>query len=258
MKSHSEKPAEQYKHYDIGIVQTMLSFCFILAAVTLLFFNLGSLISTLTAHWLPLLLATFFGLCLADFVTGVVHWLADSYGSTRAAVVGQRIIQPFRVHHINPSDFLNRSFVDTNGDTSILATLALAGMLFWDHESTGAELLKAGTLAFLGVVTFANQFHKWAHVRRPPLFVRALQRCRFILTNDAHARHHTYPHCGDYCIALGWCNPILERVQFFRRTERLIELLTGIQARKEEDSMFEELKQVSRQQRRLERSSESA
>ncbi|MGC6448831.1 MAG: fatty acid desaturase CarF family protein, partial [Rubripirellula sp.] len=54
--------------------------------------------------------------------------------------------------------------------------------------------------------------------------------------------HHTYPHTGDYCVAPGWCNPILERLRFFRRMEAVIQKCTGIRARAEEDAMFDELR----------------
>src|SRR5437879_3905140 len=60
--------------------------------------------------------AVLLALIAADFVYGMVHWTADTWGSEEWPLIGRRFLRPFRVHHINPHDFLRRNFVDTNGD----------------------------------------------------------------------------------------------------------------------------------------------
>src|SRR5688572_12991868 len=75
--------------------------------------------------WIPLALVS--GAVAADFSSGVVHWAADTWGRDDLPVVGPRLLVPFRVHHINPNDFVSRPFVDTNGEVALPAALTLAG-----------------------------------------------------------------------------------------------------------------------------------
>jgi ubiquitin-conjugating enzyme E2 variant len=69
---------------------------------------------------------------------------------------------------------------------------------------------------------------------RPPLLVRYLQNFGIILSHSAHQRHHDPPWIANYCITTGWCNRPLQAIQFFRRFERLITHVTGLQARSDE------------------------
>ena len=73
----------------------------------------------LLVHWwsLPVIVAAALG---ADLVSGLVHWTADTWFSERMPVLGRRFLRPFRVHHINPDDFLRRDFIDCNGDVAML------------------------------------------------------------------------------------------------------------------------------------------
>ena len=60
--------------------------------------------------WLPIALVA--GVATADFLSGLIHWGADTWGRDDLPIVGQRLLVPFRVHHVNPNDFLRRSFID--------------------------------------------------------------------------------------------------------------------------------------------------
>ncbi|MGC6550800.1 MAG: fatty acid desaturase CarF family protein [Rubripirellula sp.] len=230
------------KHQGVGTGRKIYSVICIVLAHILLFYHTLNLAIQLEIGWIWLAFSLFAGLLTADFVTGVIHWLADSYGSTKLPFIGQRIIHSFRVHHINPADFLRRTFVDTNGDTCFLVSLVLVGMFLIPLSSIPMQALSSGLLAFLGTAMYSNQLHKWAHMRKPNRVIRMLQQLGLILSDEKHGQHHTYPHTGDYCVAPGWCNPILERLRFFRRMEAVIQKCTGIRARAEEDTMFDELR----------------
>jgi hypothetical protein len=36
--------------------------------------------------------------------SGIVHWSADTWGRDDLPVVGQRLLVPFRLHHVDPDD----------------------------------------------------------------------------------------------------------------------------------------------------------
>src|SRR5687767_13671293 len=64
--------------------------------------------------WVPLALVV--GTAAADFGSGLVHWGADTWGRDDVPLIGRRLLTPFRLHHLDPDDFLRRRFLDTNGD----------------------------------------------------------------------------------------------------------------------------------------------
>ena len=187
---------------------------------------------SLVSVWIPL--AFLSGVALADFLSGLVHWSADTWGRDDMPIVGERLLVPFRVHHVNPDDFLTRPFLDTNGDVAIIAVPLLLATVLIPLDYQWGVVLAAGSLGLCGVGTMTNQIHQWAHMPTPPRPVRWLQNCGLILGHGAHASHHGHPYDGSYCITTGWCNRILDRIQFFRGLERIITTLTGVEPRQDD------------------------
>jgi ubiquitin-conjugating enzyme E2 variant len=163
-------------------------------------------------HLLALALAPF----LADVLSGLVHWTADTWGSETTPILGRRFIRPFRVHHLNGADILSRPFIDLNGDVA-LGIVPLLGV---------ALLAPAPLRLFLVVLSLCilptNQIHQWAHSDRVPRLVGVLQRRRLILTRPDHQRHHTEPFRSHYCITTGWMNPFFEKTRLFVRIEDFV------------------------------------
>jgi len=162
------------------------------------------------------------GLVFGDFVTGLVHWAADTYCEESTPVIGRSLVKPFRVHHVRPQEICEHGIVETVGNTCILGAPLLALFLaLAAYGQTGAAAAFAlfAAAATVGVTVATNQFHKWAHHRRPPRPVRLLQRARIILTPEHHRTHHTAPFESSYAITNGWLNPLLNRTRFFRRLE---------------------------------------
>jgi ubiquitin-conjugating enzyme E2 variant len=71
-------------------------------------------------------------------------------------------------------------------------------------------------------IVATNQFHTWAHADAPPRAASWLQRLGLILSPAHHDIHHARPHDRHYCITVGWMNPLLNRVRFFRAAEALV------------------------------------
>ena len=92
-------------------------------------------------------------------------------------------------------------------------------------------------VAFCAWTLPTNQIHQWAHLPDPPKMVRALQRMGLILRSLHHNGHHTSPFSADYCIVNGWCNPLLNHIDFWRRSERIISRVTGLVPREDENAI---------------------
>lgn len=182
--------------------------------------------------WLwPTPLLVLLGLAGADFVSGVIHWAGDTWGTERTPAVGWRFVRPFRFHHAHPLDMLKSNFFTTNGDNVLAVTPFLVLPLLLPVEPVG--WVRAGAFAW-AVGFFAmwtSQFHQWAHMKRPPRLARALQRCRLILTPRHHWQHHKTPFVANYCITTGWGDPLLARVRFFPALEWAVSKLTGLRPR---------------------------
>lgn len=176
------------------------------------------------------LLAIVLALPAADFLSGLVHWAADNWGSADWPFVGG-FVGPFRHHHVEPEAMTQHGFLRRFGD-NVVAALPT----FWFATLADGD---AGWRVFAGVFWVAvaywilatAQFHVWAHCHSPPRVARWLQRAGLILAPDHHAVHHQAPHASHYCITTGWCDGILQRLRFFSSLERLITFVTGAQPR---------------------------
>ena len=179
------------------------------------------------------------GWIAADFVSGIVHWLADTWGHESMPWIGPRFLSPFRVHHVTPSSFLECKFMDTNGDT---AMIGIPFLLLIFAVPIASPIGFGWTIFLTAFCAFAiptNQIHQWAHMPCPPTWVQWLQRCGIILSPVAHHQHHSGSHAQHYCITTGFCNGLLERVGFFRNLERCVTRLTRLQPRSDEQNIHE-------------------
>jgi len=166
--------------------------------------------------WLAAL-AAFGGLCLADLLSGLVHWSADTYGKPSTPIFGG-FVRTFREHHADQADITRHDFIETNGDVCIFSS-PVHFTLLWLVEDPFALSCILGL--FLGSYT-NSQIHKWAHSVERPWLVRACQKARIVLSPTHHSRHHSGPHLTNYCITTGWMNVALDGLGFFRKLERLL------------------------------------
>jgi ubiquitin-conjugating enzyme E2 variant len=194
------------------------------------------LVSTgaVSGWWVPL--TVFAGLLGADFVSGVVHWLFDTWGSVDTPVVGQLAIRTFREHHVDARAMTRHDFVETNGHNITLSMLpSITGLLALQHHSLAGTLVAMSGFFMALCVSMTSQIHKWAHkADGVPRVVRKMQDLGLIIGARHHDRHHVKPHDSHYCITVGWMNGPLEFVHFFRILERAITAVTGVQPREED------------------------
>ena len=213
------RPETSRGHYLLEIFGIL---CFALLALLIAVELYGGVLRFGDLWLAPILLVLAY--LAADFLSGFVHFLADNFGSYDTPILGPNFIEPFREHHVDPKGIVANDFVDANGNNS-LATLPF--MLFvWivvPLETWYYGYLFGAFSLFLCLAAFlTNQFHKWAHMDEPPALVGWLQARGVILSQDHHDIHHESPYDTYYCITAGFWNPLLDRIRFYERTERLI------------------------------------
>jgi len=187
----------------------------------------GTLLYASELSWL-IVLAIPIGVVGGDFISGIVHWAADTYCSEDTPIVGPSLVKPFRRHHLYPRDICTHNLVETVGNVTILAVPVLLVCLYllWLLPESRWLAFAVVCVALMSAATVAtNQFHKWAHQEAPPAFARSLQRLRLVLEPAHHELHHTAPFESHYCITNGWLNPLLNKIKFFRRLEGALALL---------------------------------
>lgn len=210
-------------------------------AIIALFFLLEGFVlfrawAFVTEHPFVSLLISFVGYVAADFMSGLVHWIGDTWGNPSLPIVGPYFIRPFREHHVDQAAITRHVFTETNGANCLATMVVLLPTVLLLFGSASPAILGFHLFAFamtMGVFG-TNQFHKWSHLpkERLPVIIRWLQSSGLILGAEHHAKHHAAPHDTYYCITVGWLNPILAKIHFFQRVERVITKLTGVLPRK--------------------------
>lgn len=171
------------------------------------------------------------GWILSDFISGLIHWLCDTYGTEKTPIVGEAMIRPFRMHHIYPRDITTHNLVITIGNTCIVTVPALSiFLILMLRENPGpASSIASVTFAVTSFGTvMTNQFHKWAHLEEIGPWMKIFQKMGIILSPAHHDVHHVAPHLSHYCITHGWMDYFLEKIKFFRGLEAGLEFV-GIQ-----------------------------
>jgi ubiquitin-conjugating enzyme E2 variant len=234
MKSLTSKVGVPDRHYNYSPWHRLLEIVAIAACLSLigvLSWRLGDavLLRPELSSFAWIAPAALLGYMAADLVSGVVHWLADRFGSPDTPILGEAFVRPFREHHDRPKEILEHDFVEINGNNSLVMLLLLVpAIVVLPAQLEGAWVgLASFSAAFSSAIFMTNQFHKWAHADDAPAIVRWLHRHGLVLSPSAHDRHHTAPFETDYCITSGWMNPVLERLNVFAGCERLLKRRTS-------------------------------
>ncbi len=187
-------------------------------------------------HWYQWVILYLLAAPSADFLSGLVHWFADTWGSYKWPILGPTLIRSFREHHVDPKSITRHDFVEANGATALVLIPQLLILYFWAPQS---PLVNVYFIFGAWLIFLTNQIHKWAHQEQTGGIVRFLQKSNIILPSRVHDLHHSGDHSYGYCITTGWMNRPLHAVGFFRRSERLITSLTGAQPRREDLSLLD-------------------
>ena len=177
----------------------------------------------------------FLGYILADLIMGIYHWLKDTYFGPFTPIIGKKFIWGSRLHHVRPRYVLEFSdkhlFID-----SALWTLIWMGPLFMLRGTT------CFMLSLFFIISFNDVVHKYAHMydHERPVWASVLQRMGIFQSHDEHHLHHIEPHNINYCPITPYVNFFLEKINFWRKLESIIEVYLGIKARKREYDFMED------------------
>jgi ubiquitin-conjugating enzyme E2 variant len=189
------------------------------------------------SKWYIILVAAVLGVFTADFLSGLVHWAADSYGSVNMWIFGKAFIRPFREHHIDPTSITRHDFIETNGDNFAVCLLPLVRMsykflTYSSHEIQQTYNWEMYIFLLVVFVSLTNQIHKWSHTySKLPRFIVFLQSIHILLPRQHHRIHHVAPHETYFCITTGWLNYPFEKIHFWPNLESVIYLLSGTKPR---------------------------
>lgn len=168
-----------------------------------------------------------FCIIIADFLTGLFHWVEDTYGvPSWGPFLNKQVVLPNIEHHRNPSaigrmsSFVSRNYVSL--------TLFLVAFFVASYFGAGPYFFLTGLLASLG-----NEVHTWNHRKAldNPMIVRFIQDTGLVQTRQQHNLHHKPPYSSYYCTLTNFTNAVLERVRFWRGLEFLLDKI-GIKVKR--------------------------
>ena len=136
---------------------------------------------------------------------------------------GPRSIAAFRSTHRDPASIARHGLCERSGGNAFAAlpVLLAAHTSLGGQGALGAAAFGLGAaLSFAGYVALTNEIHLQAHRGARPRVVAWLQRLRLVLPPEQHALHHGGGHDRAFCIATGWSNALLDRLEIPARLER--------------------------------------
>ena len=161
-------------------------------------------------------------LFFADLLSGIVHWLEDTYGnpSWKFMGIGKHVVIPNLVHHYNQREITKGSWFDRIWTSAVFLIILLLIL-----EMLGL----ANKLVYLtfAIAVWSNEIHCWTH-RSPKengKFITFLQRNYLIQSPKQHAKHHYSPYASNFCAITPFLNPILETIRFWRILEFILSLV---------------------------------
>jgi hypothetical protein len=179
-----------------------------------------------------------------DFVSGLSHWMCDTWGRLDTPVVGPTFIRSFREHHVDPTAMCHHDFIETNSDASLFSVLlngCLLGLYGFDGSSMVDMVIYSFALFGGFYAAFTNEFHKWSHMSVTPPWISLLQSWWVVLPKRHHGVHHKPPFDKYYCITTGHLNSFLDGIGFWRRLEAVISAVTGVQPREDDKRWTQQL-----------------
>ncbi|MBX9923616.1 MAG: fatty acid desaturase family protein [Rhabdochlamydiaceae bacterium] len=153
----------------------------------------------------------------ADFISGIVHWWEDTYGNPNWPIIGKYIVKPNLIHHKEPNKMLEKPY--WRRISTSLITGVIIGVIFWLTGLHSWQIFVCLLFAIHG-----NQIHAMTH--RPDHLngkvIIFLQKTGILQSKKAHRWHHKAPYETNFCVMSDFTNPILNKIEFWKKLERMI------------------------------------
>lgn len=155
------------------------------------------------------------GWLFADLVTGAFHWWEDRLGRADMPIIGKWLVEPNRLHHVEPMAFTRGSLADRSLACAVAAAIVAGLWLLAFGPSVFCLFFAIGGMA-------VNEVHRLAHLGKTPGVLGVLQDIGLIQSPAHHAGHHRGEHDRRYLVLTDWLNPVLDRVGLWSGIERLL------------------------------------
>lgn len=181
-----------------------------------------------------ILIKIFLAYLFADFLMGLYHWIKDTYFGPFTPIIGKTFIWGSRLHHVRPRYVLE--FSDYN-----LFINSAKWTLIWMLPLFLIFGINAFIMSLFITISMNDIVHKYAHMKdsERPRLASKLQKLYIFQSHDEHHSHHISPHNVNYCPITPYVNTVLEKIEFWRNLEFIIEYLTGIAPRSKEYDFVE-------------------
>jgi hypothetical protein len=171
------------------------------------------------------------GLLLADLVTGLFHWVEDSYFDycLDLPFLGG-VAKHNEMHHYYPRSIVHYSPWE-NISTTIPFVAVFYIILYFAVDERGWTEYGPLIWSALLLTAFSNVFHRCCHMRpcENGAVVRGLQRCGIMVSNDHHRSHHVQTD-SRYCVITEYSNHLWDGIGLWRGLEKVVEVVTGYKA----------------------------
>jgi hypothetical protein len=179
---------------------------------------------------------------VADFVSGFLHWMFDTWWSETTPIVRRMVIM-VREHHVYPGRIFKFGIFHDAGTLSwitVFLTLPLYVAVWLTKVTTMAQgYFVLGAVVTTVLIVFMLEFHKAGHSPCAPSWVRALQKLGLVLSPKHHLAHHHGAHDRNYCLINGHVDRTLGALGIWRFFERIVTLVTGaVPARDDREKML--------------------
>lgn len=165
---------------------------------------------------------------LADFITGVIHWIEDRYLDAGQSLEFARGVATDNILHHDEPTAMCRNTPWENMRSAAYFAWPIAGFAIF----LGAPLWLWLGLAFTSV---GNLVHRFSHMpkRDVPRLIRAMQELGLFISAKHHQTHHYAmgQKIGKamanraYCPMSDWVNPVIDRIHFWLWCERALALV---------------------------------
>jgi hypothetical protein len=174
------------------------------------------------------------GFFLADFLSGLFHWIEDTYLDYCIDIpIIKDISKGNEMHHYFPRAILKNSYYQNIRVTTIL-TIFVFIIIYLSKK----EILFNYKYFFITLFIFSSispLIHRLCHMRECEKNKYILYLQKFgILNSDEHHKIHHIKSDVNYCLNTSYINIILDNIYFWRIIEFIIYTIFGLKATRKE------------------------